>query len=434
MKKLLTLLLALALAFSMVACATGTTDPATTTAPPADNKPATNDGDDATTAPDNSAADGINLGGRASLNSTDYYGFFNPDYDFSNEDSYKFVFVSMGWDNLTQQLADNFSSWATQAGSEFTSVSCDQNVETFISNIELYASQGYDGFLLNVYDSIIDRVADICDELELKWWSVSEVPRLSTGELIGPYVVTSRTDFGYQLVKEQIAWMQENVADFDPAQTMILVESLTTIKEFTDRSDGAERAWKELLPEAKFEIADGLAEGGISPEIGYNMAATRFTANPDVKFWIHASVMDTFSPGVLRFIEEKGIEDTAILASCGGQDLIALFDAGTSGAWRFAMCDELSIKFNCAFNALYAYVAGWCDYADMWPDAREAGEAYSGIEVAFIKMTPENYKDYLAFADNFTGRNNYPNYTWSGARYPVLGYEMELFRNGTLTY
>jgi ABC-type sugar transport system substrate-binding protein len=417
--------------FALVACTKKDAPPAATTPTAAPATPAPGgDAPGGDTAP---PAGGVG-GGRASFNATDYFGFFNPDFDYSGQPSYKFVFISMAWDNLTQQMSGNFEGWSAITGSEYISTSCDSNVETMISNIELYASQGYDGFIINAYDAIMDRVNDLCEENDLTWWSLSELARTSDGVLHQPYVVTNAKQFGYDLVMEEVAWMKENVPDFDPAQTMIVTESLTTIKEFTDRSTGAENAWKEFLPEAKFEITDGLAEGGISPEIGYNMAATRYTANPDVKFWIYAAVMDTFSPGILRFIEENKMEDRAILASCGGQDLIKLFDNGSGGAWRFAMCDDLAIRFNPGYNALYAVVAGWATYEEMWPDFRVPGETFSGIDIAFIKMTKDNYKDYLAFCDHFSGLNNWPNYEWSGKRYPALYAEVEAYKNGTLTY
>jgi ABC-type sugar transport system substrate-binding protein len=442
LKRITSLALALTVCLALFACngsqgeqsASGDTDPsASVTSPEA--PPSETTGTETTAPADGNAASLANFpdgpGGRKSLNASDYFGFWNPNYDYSQEESYKFVFISLAWDNLTQRMADNWNSWAEMAGSEFTSTSCDSNIETMISTIELYATQGYDGMLINVYDAIMDRVIDLCDENDIVWWSISEVARRSTGELKMPYVVTNSKQWGYDLVRMEIEWMRENVADFDPAQTMILVESLTTIKEFTDRSDGAEQAWRELLPEAKFEVSDGLSEGGITPEIGYSMAATRYTANPDVKFWIYATVMDTFTPGILRFVEENNMEDRALISCCGGDDVIPMFEAGTNGAWRFTLMGDLSMRFNSAFSALYAAVAGWCTYEEMWPDSRAPGEPYSGIDVAYIRATPENYKDYLAFTDAFTGLDNYP-YEWSGKRYPVLYSEMDAFANGEL--
>lgn len=445
MVKLIALILALALCLSMFACGGGGGD---TAAPSQDGSLATSEPASPTGSSEPggapSAADpgGAKItgfenfpdgpGGRRSLNVSDYFGFWNPQYDYSAEDSYKFVFISMAWDNLTQLMAQNWEDMATMAGSEFTSTSCDSNIETMISNIELYATQGYDGMLINVYDAIMARVVDLCAENDITWWSVSEIARDSDGNVILPYVVTNSEPWGYDLVRMELDWMRENVPDFDPAKTMIVVESLTTIKEFTDRSAGAERAWKELLPEAKFEVTDGLAEGGITPEIGYSMAATRFTANPDVEFWIYATVMDTFTPGILRFVEENGLEDRSIISSCGGLDIIPLFESGTNGAWRFSLMDALSIRFNSAFAALYAVTAGWCTFEEMWPDSRAPGEAYSGISVAYMRLTPDNYKDYLAFTDAFTGLNVYPSYEWSGKLYPVNYADMEPFANGEL--
>ncbi|MDR2357954.1 MAG: substrate-binding domain-containing protein [Oscillospiraceae bacterium] len=443
MKKFIAITLAATLCLSLFACSGGgetTTTPES--APPESDSGSPPESPDSEISPEaNPSPVGGKVtgfenfpdgpGGRRSANASDYFGFWNPRYDYSNEPSYKFVFISMAWDNLTQRMADNWKTMAEMAGSEFTSTSCDSNIETMISNIELYATQGYDGMMINVYDAIMARVVDLCAENDITWWSISEVAHDSDGNIVMPYVVTNSKQWGYDLVRMEIEWMRENVADFDPSKTMILVESLTTIKEFTDRTEGAERAWRELLPEAKFEASDGLAEGGITPEIGYSMAATRFTANPDVEYWIYATVMDTFTPGILRFVEENGLDDRCIISCCGGDDVIPMFEAGTNGAWRFTLMGDLSMRFNSAFTALYAQVAGWCSFEEMWPDSRVPGEAYSGIDVAYIRATPENYRDYLAFTDAFTGLDNYP-WEWSGKLYPVVYSDMEPFANGEL--
>lgn len=356
-----------------------------------------------------------------------HFGFFNPTLDYSkmNLKQYKFAFLSFAWDEMTQRMQNNFESWAKQYGSICTGTSADSDMDRFLSNVELYCTQDYDGLLLNVFTDQMDRVAEICAENDMPWFSVSEIPRGISGTLYGPYVITNGVNWGYDLIKQEIEYMQENVKDFDLSKTMIVCMSLTTIKEFEDRSAGCTKAAQELAPAAKFEVADGVAEGGYDANTGYNMAATRFTANPDVKFWIYAPVFDNFTAGVLRFCEEKKLEDTAILASLGGDQLVPLLKEGTNGAWKFSLNGDLSIRWNPCFNVLYAKVAGWCDYEDLWPDIpREGNDKYAGIQVAWARIDKDTYNDYLAWCDQFSGLNNYPEATYRSVDFPVLESEM----------
>jgi ABC-type sugar transport system substrate-binding protein len=410
LRPFLAVLLIYALIIPLAACG-GNTDSGDSGAPPS--------GSESAPAPSGDASDDAPPAGSGNAETpatgTDYtaashFGFFDPNRDYSSADPHKFVFVSLAWDNMTQKIANFWGSWAERMNVTFQSVSSDANQETFISNIETYAGQGYDGFLLNAYGVTMDQVADLCAENGLSWWSVSEVPRRNDdGTLMGPFVVTNSKQWGDDLVTAEYEWMSENVEGFNPAETMILVLSLTTISEFEDRSSGCEAAWARLMPEAKFEICDGLAEGGITPEVGYTMCAQRFAANPDVKYWIVAAVMDTFSLGGVRFVEEYKLEDTAIISSCGGEDLVPLLEEGTEGAWRFCLYGALEIRFNAVFNGLWEVVENGIDPHDFWPDGyiQREGDQYRGIDAGWIVMTRDNFQDYLEWVDEVTGLDDY---------------------------
>jgi ABC-type sugar transport system substrate-binding protein len=414
-KRIIATLLLLVLVFTIAACAkeTPAAPPATTPTPAA---PPAGGGDNPPAPP---PASGV-AGGREDYTAQSYFGLYNPDYDYSGGDPYKIAFISLGWGNMNQRMSDNFSAWAKTMNVDYQSVSCDSDVEKMISYIESYSAQGYSGLLINSHSAIMDRIQDLCEELEMPWWCVAELKRTSDGVLHGPYSVTNSEQWGYDVVKEEAAWMAENVADFKDSETMVVVLSITMIEEFVQRNTGCERAAKEFLPNALFEIGDGLAEGGVSPEIAYNMCATRVTAHPEIKNWIFAVCQDDFTLGVVNFCNEYKLNDRAIISSCGGDDLVPLFETGEYGAWRFALHSDLSLRFNAVFNGMYALLAGWAQPEDFWKDGIHAGDdAYYGINIAYIKMTPDNYKDYLEFCDWFTGLNNY-SWEWSGKHYPVI--------------
>jgi ABC-type sugar transport system substrate-binding protein len=427
MRKTLAIILVLVLALSLFAgCAEkgDTSSPAASSAAPASSSaPAS--------APAGTSAAPATFDPAAiptDFTAASHFGFFNANLDYSkmNLKPYKFAFLSPAWDEMTQRMENNFEAWAKAYGSTCTSTSSDGDMDKLLSNIELFCTQDYDGLLLNVFKDQMIRVNEICTENEMPWFSVSEIPRDVNGVLYGPYVITNGINWGYDLVKQEIEYMKANVKDFDPAKTMIVCMSLTTIKEFSDRSDGCTKAAKELAPEAKYEVADGVAEGGYDANTGYNMAATRFTANPDIKFWIYAPVFDNFTAGVLRFTEEKSLANTSVLASLGGDQLGPLLKAGTNGAWKFSLNGDLSVRWNPCFNALYAAVAGWCSYENLWPDLpREGTDKYAGLQVAWARVDETTYDQYQAWCDHFAGLKNYPEVTYSGVDFPVLESEMK---------
>jgi len=399
MKKILALLLALALVFSLAACGGGGAKDADAGKDEAGGE---------STAPEN-----------LDLTAAGGFGYYNPDFEYPDK-GYKIGLISFAWDNMIQRIVDNCQVWADKMNVEFKAVDSDNNAEVLISNIELFASQGYDGLIINAFSTYMDTVNDLCKELNIPWFSLSEAAVTSDGVLQHPYALTPAVEWGYQGMEAAITWMQENVDGFNGAETMIVVPSLTTLTEFIDRAAGMEQAWKELLPDAKFEICDGLSEGGITAEVGYSMCATRYTANPDVKYWIYCVAMDTFAPGCQKFCAEYGIEDNALVMSLGGDDLITLFDLGTNGAWRFASYVGLAVRFSACFHALYAVVAGWADYEDMWPDMKEEGDTYATLRVSTVIMTKDNYENYLEFCDHYAGVNVFDYGEWDGTVYTVI--------------
>lgn len=416
MKKVLALLLAMIMVFALFACGAKTEDT---------SKPAADKTDTADTSKKDDASEpsGTPAATEHDLTAAGGFGFWQnvKDYDFSKEERHKIGLISYSWDQMLQTVADNFGAWAEKMNCDFMYCDSDSNAETLINNVELYGSQGCEGLIINSFSTYVDTVIDLCADIGIPWWSLSEpMVQQSTGKLMAPYAQCSDYQWGYDVAKAVCENIKKDWPNFDESKCRVLAVSLTTLTVFCERSDGFEAAVKEYFPNAAYELCDGLSEGGISAEVGYSIASTRATANPDVEYWIYLDVMGYFAPGINKFVEEQGWTDNAIIGSVGGDTQITMLEKGTEGSWKVNLYSDYSICMSAPWFCVYATVAGWGTYEDIWADTKAPGDTYGHIDCAYVAMTQDTYKDYFAFVDEYQGLNHHPDYTWSGKVYSVI--------------
>ncbi|MDR1589117.1 MAG: substrate-binding domain-containing protein [Oscillospiraceae bacterium] len=421
MKRIISILLALVMLSAVAACG-GT--PSTSEAPPSppaepsasasgepSQPPQSSTPADAPPAgaPDYSAASGFAL-------SADSF----PD----RSTPYKFVFVSNQWDQTVAYVEEGFEFYAKQVGSTCEAVQSDSDADKLIRNVENYIVKGYDGFFINVMPSTSGRVAEICDENDVIWSAVSGIPRDNDDVVIAPYVEVNNTVVGTQLTDEAVAWAKNNLDGFNEAEAMVLILDLSGAEELHARSVAMEARAKEIVPGAKLELADTIAEstGAFDNELSYNMVSRRLAANPGVKYWIILGPFDYLSVGCVRAVEEYGVDGNTVVASCNGDLYIPLLEEGTSSAWRFCLYWDMAVMAKYLFFGLYARVSGAVEGPELWPDFVKPGEPNAGLQMKAVIMDPSNYEDILGYIDNVTGLSHYNKQWTSGTEYELLDF------------
>jgi ABC-type sugar transport system substrate-binding protein len=418
MKKFISVFLALVMLFAVAACGkTGTPEespPASPEEPSASastevSAPPAADTTDGVESQDYSAASGFAL-------SADSF----PDHDAA----YKFVFVSNQWDQTVAYVEEGFEFYAKQVGSTCEAVQSDSDADKLIRNVENYIVKGYDGFFINVMPSTSGRVTEICDENGVVWSAVSGIPRDNDDLVVAPYVEVNNIVVGTQLTDESVAWAKNNLDGFNEAEAMVLILDLSGAEELHARSVAMEARAKEIIPGAKIELADTIAEstGAFDNELSYNMVSRRLAANPDVKYWIILGPFDYLSVGCVRAVEEYGIDGNTVVACCNGDLYIPLLEEGTTSAWRFCLYWDMAVMAKYLFFGLYARVSGAVEGPELWPDFVKPGESYAGLQMKAVIMDPSNYEDILGYIDYVTGLSHYGKEWTSGTEYDLLDF------------
>ena len=410
MKKLMALLLALVMVFSLVAC--GESQPSTTPDKPSSPSP----GGENTPAAGNTPA--------AASDFTAALGFaLSPDTLKKTGEKYKTVFISFSWDNTIEHAAALMRHVLEPLGCEFTAIASDSNPDTFINNVENYVSQGYDGMILNVYSTTSGRTAEILEEAGIPWMPFTSPPHDYDGNIVTPYIGVDDNYVGKRLVQEALAWAKENWPDFDIKDTYIYMIDVSTAPELHARVLAMNEEAQKTCPDAyKIEIGDSIAEGGgFSPEVAYNMCVRTFAANPDVKYWIVLHPFDYYVSGTCRAAEDYNMVDRVCTVCCNGDNYLPVLKDGTAGCWRFCLYWDNGLWGYLYACGIYALVSGACKPEELWSDYIVEGTDFANLRLACIVMGPDNYEDVLGFYDNYTGYD-YFGYAskWTGTEYPVL--------------
>lgn len=403
MKKLLSIILAILMVLTLVSCG-GKTAPADT---PKDETPGAN-GDTASDLAQFQAATGFAL---------------TPDSLKSNGEKYKVAYISFSWDNTVEHMANAMKRVLEGLGCEFTALSSEGNPDTFITNIENYISQDYDGLFVNVYSVTTGRASEILNESGIKWMPATQPAYDYDDNIVTPYVAVDDAYVGRRLTDEALAWAEENWADFDVKDCYIYIIDVSTGTELHNRCLAMEEEAKKVAGDAyKIEIGDSIAEGGgFSPEVAYNMCVRTFAANPDVKYWIVLHPFDYYATGTCRAAEDYNIVDNVCTATCNGDNYLPILQDGTTGAWRFCLYWDNGLWGYLYGCGMYALLTETCKPEELWNDYIKEGETYAGLQMASLVMGPDNYKNVLGFYDNLIG-DNYFGYQdeWDGTEYPVL--------------
>lgn len=125
---------------------------------------------------------------------------------------------------------------------------------------------------------------------------------------------------GY-LVGESLAnWALENgklaVGD-DYSKVGLMDMDCTIVSSFSPRPDGIQDGWLSVFPDFPMENIFRPDTETTMPEEGFAAASACLTANPDIELWFLSGVNDECTVGALRAFEDLGRDDNLYAAALG---------------------------------------------------------------------------------------------------------------------
>ena len=403
MKKILAIILALLMVLSLVSCGSKNNDEQNSTS-----------NNDAQTNTDTNSGDKDTAGTDDADNTPSIaadVGFLDDEVDHHARDTYDFVYMFTASSALSSNTTKAFQELGKFYNFTITEGTGEGDEDKYISTIELYQTQGIDGFIIDCYSIIKDRTKEVLEEggspyilLYNAWYNDDGTPE-------HPSVLLDGGASG----RLAMQWLVDNCAtywgdDYNKSNVALINLDFTPVPDLTVRCEGAKEIFLENYPdcEDKVFLADTVT-GTLNAETAFDMSSTIFSANPDIEHWFVFACVEDLAQGASRAAEQLGIDANVLITDTGSDVLQQEWNTNYDGCW-----------VSCVGISSYAYVAPAATGLIALCDGRATPESLWGSlhvddnDVAFwyadyTMITKDTYKEYFNhYAEMFDMELPYP--------------------------
>ncbi|SHI09932.1 ABC-type sugar transport system, substrate-binding protein, contains N-terminal xre family HTH domain [Sporobacter termitidis DSM 10068] len=400
MKKVMAIVLALMLAASLFACGS----PGASTTSPSASASASPSGSAPATTP--SATPGAS-------GSTEV-GYYDPSYDYSKNKNYKVAYVMASTSVLYDQFSKAFKAWSDRANVTYNDFSCNSDNDLFITTIQTYADQGYDGLLIDPDSTIYPRAVELCNELKIPWMGCMSPALDDNGKMAHPYIGFDNYQAGVAMSTYNTEYAKKTWPDAKPSEIGAIFIGYSVVPVLAEREKGyTDVFFKEFPDSAKnYYFCDGSVTGLMNAQVGYDLVSATVSAHADIKYWLISGFFDDYTDGAARAIDAAGKTATTVCSTFGGSGLINQWDAGETGsAWRAAIYTDQRLYAEPIFFGLYALMSGQATPETLWPEwvNHKNGDTYASVLLPTVVITQDMYQQYLMWVQEYTGikQNDY---------------------------
>ncbi len=395
MKKVLSILMALLMVFALFACnkpaaPENSTDPSA----PAETSAAPNSPDETDIAPgtEESAApeEMVDI-----TKNADEIGFFESGVDPQSRDTYQIVHMYPYTLLLYELMTQCFQHFGEALNCEVTPSTSEFDMDVFIQNIEIFASQGNtDGIIVVIHADAADRINEVLLESGIPYVGWCNSYRDASGSELIPSVGLEQ----YGASATTVQWLYDNYktywGDIDTSKIALLNANVSSNVDLNERAVAAAETFNELIPNnaGVFEI-DMVAD--FTQETAYNYSSATFSANPDIEYWFSTNCVEMYSQGVARAVEQLKLEDKVLITDVGSDILCSEWETGYDGCWVSCLAISNYLYAAPAICAVVALIDGTATWDTLWTDKRAPGDLYTFYGAESTMITKDTYKDYF---------------------------------------
>jgi len=324
------------------------------------------------------------------------------EHDHFDRDPFKIAYIcntlTWAWNNALDQTLQKL---AGIMNFEYTGWAANFDFDAYVNQIYVFYDMGYDGLILGVDDTLAARSYEVCSELGIAFVAESTAFMDEKGLCIWPSVQQANYVNGVKCVE----WLADNYKSFwgeiDTSKLGLLVLDFTTVSGITERTPGAEEAFKRLFPEASrnFFHGDLLIYGtmGFSVQGGNDMAMAMFANNPEIEKWFVVANVDDWASGATRAAEALQMEDRVLAISIQADAFLNEMEGGYTGNVFVAAAAISSTVFAMRMaECLVTILEGRETAETLWPEWRDPGGKYPRYQISGEIITRDTYKAYLA--------------------------------------
>lgn len=349
MKKLFALVLAGALALSLVACGGGDSSSAPAASTPAASTPA---------ASTPAAPKALNI-----------YGIYK------SESTY-FVNEAASIEKTLKELGDEMGFEATW---HFNN--CDGDPEKFMTLLDTAIADNADAIVCCVPDQTMSQsVVDKCNDAGVPVIAVDDGLIDTDGNKIAPWFGIDAYNIGYAAGE----WMADYAKDndlLDDPEVGLLYMTMETVSSCVPRTQGQQDAWKDKVGDALSDrtwTADYVSQS----EEAYNSAQAVVTAHPEIKKWLVMTPSENGVLGAGSVLEEAGLDKDSCIIALGCDEMSVQWADGNYECCRASAYFSGKVVGKEAITAVVNYLMNGTALPDEYATPA-------------ILVTPDNYTEYV---------------------------------------
>lgn len=426
MKKILALLIALVMSFSLFACGDKEKSDNLPSSENKDNVVNSADGEEpdnsGDTADDTEKALYPNANDDGTLN-LDSVANFDPDYDYKQNPELTIAYIANSASALYQYSADAYELWCPRFNCKwvgFTSSEGDNDM--YMTTLQTYLDQGVQGFILDPDSTIFTTVVELMDDYpEAQWMSQMAPARDGVtgdnvpvgGNLMHPYVGFDNYEAGVIMTEGLIQWKKDNLPDVAWEDIGFLTMGYSISPVLQERVNAARDVWvKETGSDVNYFVAD-CTSSGINIQGGIDAAGPIVTVNSEYDYWLVMGLLDDLAQGAAVVLDQAGLTDNSCVTTFGGTNFVVQWDAGQFDACRIAVTTGHELYAEPLLGAIYAYLNGWATPDTIWPswikssDYGADGHTYASRLLPTIWLAEDDYQKFYKWLNLYVGEEIY---------------------------
>jgi hypothetical protein len=388
-QRLLSLVLAVTLAFSLAACAKS------------ENAPSSSEPDVSAASTVSPAQPSPSTGSAEGSPAGEHVGYWDDPVDHSQRRAYRIAHYSFGSGTMIDRYYEALQKCQEKMNITVDFVTANGDDEKFINNLELMSDR--DGLLVDTNPNLSVRAFEVLTEMGKPWIAFSMPFQNLDPDPLKICWPTVALD-GFAVGTQSTQWLIDNYKDYwgeiDTKKLGLITITVSTLPLFSTRSDGARDLFQRTFPDSLY-IEGDTAGQQFTAEAAYNMVSAYVSANPSTEYWMINVVMAMVAPGVARAIETLGIEDHVLITCCESPTAVEEWDSGYDGCWVSAVGIAEEIYAVPATAGLVALIDGRATPETLWGDTKRApyGDDYALFPMDLEVITRDTYKAYF---DNIT--------------------------------
>ena len=322
-------------------------------------------------------------------------GFFFDGVDPYSRKTYDIVWAYMRPMALFQSINDALDELAPIFNVNIIPYMANSDIDAMIQNIEIFADQGADGFIIVIDASANMRIKEVLDATGLPYIGILNSVRDANGSSIVPLIGMDGFPLGHAMVQ----WLTDNHQKYwgtvDKSKIGLLNFTFSPNIDFHERYLGNEDLFKTLYPGNPIFPADGVT-GGLNEQTGYDLAAAIFSANPDVEYWYVPACLELYALGATRAAEALGIDDRVLVVAVNSDVLTTAWREGYEGCFVSCIATDALQYAAPAMSGIVSMINGTTTMETLWEDMRAPNDQKTYFLMDTVLLTIDTYEDFFA--------------------------------------